>query len=905
MKHIFFSILGILFSTCIYAQSNLSGRILDKSDNTPLTNATIILLNQDSILQYHSRANENGNFEFKNINPKEYLMIISYPKFEVFSKKINLENDIKLEAVLLNSQANLIEEVVVTAKIPIRIKGDTIEYDAGSFETEKNAKLEDLLRRLPGLTVSADGAITAQGKSVSKVLIDGEEFFGYDPKIAIRNVRADAVDKVQVYERKSEEAELTGIDDGQRFQTVNVVLKEEARVGIFGNAEGHLGTQDLYTANLFAAKFNRTERIGITANTNNMGANAGGREGSLRMNSRITGDPQNTSVGANYENQLFNKKLRVNANYNFNDESNRNERESYNKEIVSADQIQETNSKSNNKNSNQGHNFRSQFRWSIDSTSNLELQIQGNQSKNNSSSESENHLFRNETLAVRDFNSSNHSIGENLSNVLRLNYRKRLNKKGLSLNINLNNSYDKSNEESQVYQKTYFHQIEQMTSDSTLIVDQNRLSNSKSNRFSTQIQLNNRLTEKINYSIGYNFSLNDSQNKVDALNNEATGKIIDEEYSQNLSNQTSNQTIIANLNYNTEKWNLSFSNRTNYRDQALNDSYRAIDLSRNFWDNDLNISSNYRISNRKNLNATYQNSFDVPSFSQLQPFQPQTSPIFRQLGNPDLKRAINNNFRVSYSTMSLLKGTSWTLNSSVGIKNNPIVNKRTVTDTLTTSTYVNVMGKSSWNANLNSNFSMPIFERKVQLNLFSGANYSNGFTYTRYSKDGTKNNQGQYELNNTQNTSLFAGFSFNEQDSHGLDYDFNWRVNANNQRYSIQKDLNNINFSTGGSTYLRYFLPKQFNITTQINYNIDGPTKLYKKSIQQFYTNVELSKKLLKSESLVASIKAFDIFNSYNTTNRNISETEFSESTQLMLTRYILVGLKWDFNKNLGKKNNE
>src|SRR5690606_4693220 len=153
--------------------------------------------------------------------------------------------------------------------------------------------IEDLLRRLPGLTVSGDGAITAHGKAVSKVLIDGEEFFGYDPKIAIRNVRADAVDKVQVYERKSEQAELTGIDDGQRFQTVNVLLKEEARVGIFGNVEGHVGTEELYTANLFAAKFNRTERIGITANTNNMGASSGGREGSLRMNSQITGDPQN------------------------------------------------------------------------------------------------------------------------------------------------------------------------------------------------------------------------------------------------------------------------------------------------------------------------------------------------------------------------------------------------------------------------------------------------------------------------------------------------------------------------------------------------------------------------------------------------------------------------------------
>ncbi|HLS39111.1 MAG TPA: TonB-dependent receptor [Sphingobacterium bovisgrunnientis] len=900
MKSIIFTFLGLLISSLSIAQSNLNGKILDKADNTPLTNATIILLNQDSILQYHTRANENGIFEFKKIKNNDYIVIISYPKFELYSQPIQLNKNTTLDNILLNSQANLIEEVVVTGRIPIRIKGDTIEYDAGSFETEKNAKLEDLLRRLPGLTVSGDGAITAHGKSVAKVLIDGEEFFGYDPKIAIRNVRADAVDKVQVYERKSEQAELTGIDDGQRIQTLNVVLKEEARVGVFGNIEANLGTEELYTANLFAAKFNRTERIGITANTNNMGASAGGREGGLRMNSQITGEPKNSSIGANYENQFFSKKLNVNANYNFNDASNRNERDSYNKEIVSNDQIQETNSSSKNENANQGHNFRSQFRWRIDSTSNMEVHLNARQNQSTGFSSSESFMLNNVTDSVRDFTSSNRNFGDNLSNDFRINYRKRLNANGRSINIHVSNDMNQSNQESEVFQRTYLHKDNRET-----IVDQTRINESDGNNFSTQLQFSDRITQQMYYSIGYNFGYNKNKNKIDAFNNDGGNQTIDEQYSQNLINESSNQSVVANLNYNTEKLNFSLSNRTNYRDQGINDSYRDIDLSRSFWDNDLNINGNYRISNRKNLSASYQNSFDVPSFGQLQPLQPQTSPIFLQLGNPDLQRAVNNNFRLNYNTMSLLKGTSWNLNSAISFKNNPIVNKRTVTDTLTTSTYVNVMGRSSWNANLNANHGRPIFDRKVQLNIFSGANYGNGFTYTRYSEDGSRNDQGQYELNNTQNASVFTGFSFNEQDSKGLDYDFNWRVNVNNQRNSLQRDLNYTNLSTGGSTYLRYFLPKQFNITTHINYSVEGPTKFYNKSIHQFYTNLEMSKKLLKNQSLVASVKAFDIFKTFNTTNRNVSDTQFSESTQLMLTRYFLFGLKWDFNKNLGKKNNE
>ncbi len=190
----------------LFAQS-VQGVIVDQADQNALENASIVLLDTDSIMRYFTRANPSGKFNLEKIEKGEYLLLVTYPKFEIYSQPITIKNDnIDLKTIGINSQSNLLEEVVINQKIPIKIKGDTIEYDAGSFETEKNAKLEDLLRRLPGLTVSASGEITAQGKSVSKVLIDGEEFFGYDPKIAIRNVRADAVDKVQVYERKSEEA---------------------------------------------------------------------------------------------------------------------------------------------------------------------------------------------------------------------------------------------------------------------------------------------------------------------------------------------------------------------------------------------------------------------------------------------------------------------------------------------------------------------------------------------------------------------------------------------------------------------------------------------------------------------------------------------------------------------------
>lgn len=892
----------ILISTYIvsFGQNTLSGKIVDKSDNKPLTNASVVLLNQDSILKYFVRADEDGNFQFKNIKNEPYVFLITYPKFELYSKNIEVSQNTNLGLISLNSQSNLIEEVVISQKLPIKIKGDTIEYNAGSFETEKNAKLEDLLRRLPGLTVSGDGAITAHGKSVSKVLIDGEEFFGYDPKIAIRNVRADAVDKVQVYERKSQQAELTGIDDGQRIQTINVLLKEEAKVGVFGNMEALAGTENLYTGNLFAAKFNRTERIGITANTNNMGGGSG-REGNLRNNSRITGDPRNTSVGANYENQFFNKKLNVNGNYNFNTSSNRNESTNYNKEIISPSEIQESTSESKNENTSQGHTFNSQFRLHADSTSNINLEFNAKIAETTNGSASKSEVKDGNQNMIRDFNNNNQSFGNTSSNDIRINYRKRLNNKGRSINVQFNNNYSKSEQESNVKQYTYFYK-----NDSTVNINQVRLSNNSSNNFSTQVQFSEQITQKMNLTAGYNFTSNTSSNKRNAYDDFDTNPVIDLDYSENQKNNNYNQAIIANLNFISEKYYFSVSNRTNYKNQKLIDTYRDIDLSRDFWDNNLNASLNYRISSRKNMNISYQNSFDVPSFEQLQPLQPQNDPIFIQQGNPDLKRAMNNSFRINYNTMSMLKGTSWNINSSISLKSDPIVNKRTIDEnSVTTSTYINVNGKSSWNANINSSYNKPLFSRRVQFNHFTSLNYNNGFSFIRYNTGQSQSSFSQYELANAQNTTLSTGIGINEQDAQGFDFDLSWNVAANNQRNNLQSDLNYTNLSTGGNGYIKYFFPKQFNMIANIVYNYEGPTKFYDQSIQQFYTNIALEKKLLKSQSLTASIKAFDIFNTYNNVNRNVSDTNFSESTQLVLTRYILFGLKWDFNKNLGKKKND
>ena len=887
MKRCIFIFLCMI-SHYLSAQS-IEGMVVDQADQNALENASIVLLDTDSIMRYFTRTTPNGKFNFSKIEKGEYLLLVTYPKFEIYSQPLHIENNtVDLKKIGINSQSNLLEEVVINQRIPIKIKGDTIEYDAGSFETEKNAKLEDLLRRLPGLTVSASGEITAQGKSVSKVLIDGEEFFGYDPKIAIRNVRADAVDKVQVYERKSDEAELTGIDDGVRLQTVNVVLKEEARSGIFGNANANIGTNHLFDANLFVGKFNRSERLAVTGNWNNMGNS--GDASRIRMNNQIIGHPQHKNVGMNYENNFFEKKLHLTSSYNFSNNGMANESANYNRRILNDNQTQETTRESTSENDNRRHTLRSRIRYRIDSISNLNIRLDGGKGRQSSASTSSSNTLRNENIKANEFKSRNNSESDSENMNLRLDYRRRLNKKGRSLNLHLNTQTDNTTSNNQVNEQTKLYDALGIIQD-TVIVDQTRLSENKSNNLGAAINISEPLTKHLNLTLGYNFNSSSRNALVNAYDNDANVLILDSVYSKNETNDAHTNGMNVNLNFHSEKLNINLSNRTTHRHQALADSYRDIELSRNFWQNNLNANISYRITNNKNLNIGYQNNTNVPSFSQLQPIQPPTNELYRQLGNPNLGRETNNNISFNFNKFSLLKASSFNINANSGFTKNAIVNRSIIdTEGRTTTTFVNIQDHINWNGRIHANYTRPILNGSVQLGPFTSAQFSNNYGYING------------DLNRSNNTNTQVGINSNKQNSKNIDFNVNVSLGVNNEVNSIQKELNNTAFRSSANADLKYFLPLKFSLTQVIFYSYTGKSKVFPDPIRQFYMNLELTRKLLKDESLLLSVKAFDVFNSFNNTNRSFNNNNFSETQQEMLTQYFLVGMKWDFNKNLGKK---
>ncbi|MBU3743565.1 MAG: carboxypeptidase regulatory-like domain-containing protein, partial [Sediminibacterium sp.] len=218
---------------------DIKGKVIDSVEKQTLPNASVSLLrSKDSVLVYSIRTDKEGIFNFAGIQPGNYILLISYPQYADWIDRIVIDKSQELTPVYLNTRAHILKEVVVKNTVSaIRVKGDTTEYKADSFRVSPNADVQELLKRLPGIQVNSKGEIKAQGERVNKVLVDGEEFFSDDPAVVTKNLRADIVDKVQVFDKKSDQAAFTGIDDGEKTKTINLQLKEDKKNGYFGKAE--------------------------------------------------------------------------------------------------------------------------------------------------------------------------------------------------------------------------------------------------------------------------------------------------------------------------------------------------------------------------------------------------------------------------------------------------------------------------------------------------------------------------------------------------------------------------------------------------------------------------------------------------------------------------------------------
>ncbi|MDP1971930.1 MAG: TonB-dependent receptor, partial [Sediminibacterium sp.] len=449
-------------------QGSIKGIVTDTLNKQNLSNAVVSVLRaKDSVLVKFTRTNKEGNFDLPNLTAGKYIVMVTYPAYADYVDIINTTGGITdLGKISVITKATLLQEVIVKQTIgSIRMKGDTTEYKADSFKVSANADVQELLRKMPGIQVNSKGEITAQGERVQKVLVDGEEFFSDDPAVVTKNLRADAVDKVQSFDKKSDQAVFTGIDDGQKIKTLNLTLKEDKKKGYFGKAEAG-GDFDKYGyGKLLANSFKGKRKISgylTTDNTKfeslnwNENQNYGGNtnmttevtdDGGIMMwgsgdeFSWGTGFPRSITGGLHFSNKWNKDKHNSNNTYQFNqlDVSGINSNKTQNI-LPGADLI--STSIQNQASSRKRNKLTSTYEWQIDSSSSLKITARGSIVNSNIASNYFGRTINSDSILLNQSNRLTSTVDENKTMNSTIFYRKRFKKAGRTISWNNEINYN-------------------------------------------------------------------------------------------------------------------------------------------------------------------------------------------------------------------------------------------------------------------------------------------------------------------------------------------------------------------------------------------------------------------------------------------------------------------------------
>lgn len=904
----------LLTSSQLFSQSTFKGVVVDESDQLKLANAAIILLHaQDSILVDFTRADQDGKFTLNKPAEGNFLLLVTYPKYGEYNRHIDASTDADLGTIGLSTITNLIEEVIVQGRIPVVIKGDTTEYDASSFEVEKNAKVEDLLRVLPGITVDADGNITAQGKSVEKVLVDGEEFFGDDPTLVTRNIRSDMVDKVQVFEKRSEEAERTGVDDGVRQQTINVTLKEDAKKGYFGKAEA-AGGSDLdygyYLGKLALNRFNGPQKIsafGMTSNTGEISLNWQEAERFNISNDAVTmmddgsmvimasgdsfsswdgrGKPQAISTGLSYMDAWKDNAHRLNLNYKFGRIQNEVEEGSISQNNLPQGQINSENSSNRISDANR-HRVNTKYDWKLDSLTTLTVRLSAGQEASSldmatqaaTTDGSGSKLNDNERFQTRSSDKTNYTYDAYLT--------RRMQKPGRSLSFRF--AGDGAEDTGNAFLRSTTNIYLQGVIDSTQVIDQMKDIRSTSNNIRTSLSYSEPLATSWSTSLNYEFTHSATHAINDSYNQDNQGQyvVFDEEFSNDFDFNTVRHSANLSINYKTEKITANLTNNLRNDDLFQRNNHQQMELNRDFTTFNPRFNLSYNISSSQSISAYLSRSNRLPSLSQIQPLRQNTDPLNIVVGNENLSPSSSNSFSLIYNSYNMLKGTysfinlDWTQQYN-SIQQNVLIDPETG---IRTAQFENISDKVANTFYFYFTTSYDIVRNlQIKGDIGGNGNFSQHYNFI----NGV--------LNENQNNLYGVNVSARKNTTKGLDFQLSFSPGWRTLNNSLQPEFNSSGFTFGSRASYTWHLPLQIALYGNLTYQYEAPTAAFDEKFERLLFSPGVRKKFLSDESLVVDLSVNDLFNQNVGFRRYQSGNMITQNSYNTISRYFMLKVSWDF----------
>lgn len=913
------------FFISAYSQAQnaqITGTVIDSTNSSAVVGAYVaVSRNVPDAKPEYVTTDVNGKFSFSGLSLQTaYLVKVTYLSYKDISRVVTVNSDVQdLGTIQLVETASTLKEVKVVGQVTaMEQKGDTTQFNAAAFKTNRDATTEDLIQKMPGITVT-NGTVTAHGETVTRVLVDGKPFFGDDAALTLKSLPAEIVDKIEVFDKLSDQAQFTGFDDGSGQKTINIVTRADKKAGQFGKVFAGIGLDGRYQAGGNVSFFKGDQRISVIGLSNNInmqnfssqdllgvsgssGGNARGGGGGAANNflvgnqSGITGT---NSFGLNYANK-FGKKVDVTGSYFFNRTGNTNTQNTEQEYFLSGgtgNQFYNELSRTSTTNSNHRINFRVEY--AIDKSNSLiitpRLSFQDNHSGSLKAGLTS--LADGSNLNNSDNDRNSKTSGYNFTNDIL--YRHAFSKKGRSISFNVNTQLNDKNGSSNLYSKNmYFQNIE--TPGDT--IDQQSYTNSNGTTLGGNLIYTEPISTTGQLQFNYGLTLSNSNSKKETYNmafDQNTYSDLDTLLSNNFDNRYTTNRAGISYRYRKNSWMANFGvdfQNTGLYSRQLAPHDAMVDQS--FTNILPNLMLTYRSKTGTQFRTFFRSSTNQPSITQLQNVIDNSNPLSLTAGNPDLKQEYRNMFNMRYSLAGANRPYNFNAMIAVTQTNNAIVNSTFIAQEPTTlpngivleqgaklTSPINVDG--SWNARTFLTYGKPIAPIKLNLNLTSGFNYVRS--------PGMINN-----ISNFSNTYAYSqGLVVSSNISENLDFTASYSGNYNVVRNSIQPNLNNNYYTQSLTGRVNWIFGKGFVVQSDIsNQSYRGLGAGFNQNFTLW--NASVGKKFLKNNAGELKLTVFDILKQNNSISRTVTETYVQDVTSRVLTQYAMLTFTYTL-RNFGK----
>ncbi len=929
----------LALSMSMHAQlSSLTGRIIDPSDNSPLTGANVLVNDASGKTVKAGISDENGEFTVRGLQTgTAYTLSISYVGYKTLEKKITINGDmLKAGDLGLEKKPSELEEVSVTGTVPPAVqKGDTIEYNADAFKTNPDAEAEDLVKKMPGVEVD-NGTVKAQGEEVKKVTVDGRPFFDQDPTLALRSLPASVVEKIQIFDEQSEQSQFTGFNDGETTKTMNIVTRRSMRNGSFGKLYAGYGTDNKYMAggsvNLFKGD-HRLSIIGIANNVNQQnfsnedilgmmssgGRRGGGFQGGGRrpggggdyrggggmpggggfgdrnnfMVGQQPGISETQAFGLNYSDK-WGKKINVTGSYFFNNSSNSSRAETI-QDYFSTEGSKPYYTEQNTASSvNSNHRLNMRIDYSIDSSNSILMMPRLSLQNNSSNSGILSNSYEGTNLLNRTSNTLRSGFGGyNFSNQLL--YRHRFVKPGRTLSLSVNGSInDRSGNTRQSAESLFYSD-----SASNELLDQNSHSVTSGKSYNARLAYTEPLGTKsqLMISASHSGSWNDADKQTFNFDESTSAYDLRDTALSNVYQSTYSTTRAgSNYRYRNDKFMLMAGVDYQVAQLRSDEDFPVEDrIGHRFTSLLPQVMLRYDISKSKNLRLFYRTMTNEPSVSQLQNVIDNSNPVQLSAGNPDLKQTYQHSMFLRYSSVNTAKASAFFILFGGGIGYDYVVNSTFLArkDTVLangaelrpgTRFVMPVNAGGYRNMRVFTSYGIPLKFIKTNLNFNASWNYTHS--------PGIINGLTSYTSDNNFSLGVVLASNISEKVDFTLSSASNYSVAQN----TVREEMNNTYFYQKSELGMNLILWKGIVFNNQLLHQFySGLSDNYNENYLLW--NIGLGKKVFKDNLGEFRLSVFDLLNQNKSISRNVTGLYIEDTKTEVLKQYVMLSFTYNLRK--------